>query len=218
MKKTKAIRTMKDLTGDARNANKHTRRGAAMMKSSIVDAGFGDSITVDKNGTVISGNQRTATVYGLKMKRPIVVKTDGTRPVIHQRMDLDLTKDKKARLLATYQNRVAEVNTNLDLERILADLPRVDLKGMYSEEELAKLTKTMDGGEIIYEQSVQVKPQAEYLLVVCEDPAEWDQLKGLFGLKLVRRGGYKKSSPFDALGMERVITAKRLMKTVGGKR
>ena len=35
---------------------------------------------------------------------------------------------------------------------------------------------------------------------------EWEELKETLKLKMVRRGGYKKGSGFDAVSIERVIT------------
>ncbi len=63
-----------------------------------------------------------------------------------------------------------------------------------------------DGDEIEFEQSVQVEPPKEYILVMAEpNSEEWEELKELLQLKMVRRGGYKKGSAFDAAGLERVL-------------
>jgi hypothetical protein len=34
---------------------------------------------------------------------------------------------------------------------------------------------------------------------------EWEELKEVLKLKMVRRGGYKKGSAFDAVSLERVL-------------
>lgn len=118
-----------------------------MMESSLRDCGFGDSITVDKNGMVISGNQRLESLVSLGFEgEPIVVETDGQRPVIHKRVDLDLTKDKRARLLSIYQNRVGEVNLEWDMEAILGAVSAEDLEGVFTEAEIQKILTAQAAG------------------------------------------------------------------------
>ncbi|MGI8922746.1 MAG: hypothetical protein ACR2HJ_01685 [Fimbriimonadales bacterium] len=136
----KAIKSVSDLTPDMANANRHTERGMGMMEKSITECGYGDSVTVDKNGAVISGNGRVETLAAVGMMDAIVVQSDGTRPIIHQRTDLDLEKDVKAKRLALLQNRVGQVNLEWDegvLARLMAeDVPMDDL---FRDDELSKL-------------------------------------------------------------------------------
>ena len=57
-----------------------------------------------------------------------------------------------------------------------------------------------------FEKSVQMQPAMEYIVIVCTPGSdEFDELKDWLKLKRVRRGGYKKGSAFDAIGLERVI-------------
>jgi hypothetical protein len=136
----KKIESILDLTPDANNANKHSQRGMGMMQTSIEECGFGDSITADKHGNVISGNGRVETVADMQMLDPIVVTSDGTRPIIHQRTDLDLTTDERAKRLAILQNRVGETNLEWDAEalaRLAAE--GVPLDDMFSGDELNKI-------------------------------------------------------------------------------
>ena len=63
-----------------------------------------------------------------------------------------------------------------------------------------------DDEEIEFEQSVQLEPPKEYILIMAEpNSLDWEEIKETFKLKMVRRGGYKKGSAFDALGLERVL-------------
>lgn len=69
-----------------------------------------------------------------------------------------------------------------------------------------KIDSLEDGEEIEFEQSVQIEPPAEYIVIIAEpNSVEWEQIKEALKLNMVRRGGYKKGSPFDAVGIERVI-------------
>lgn len=63
-----------------------------------------------------------------------------------------------------------------------------------------------DGEEIELPQSVQVEPPKEYILIMAEpNSVDWEDLKETLQLKMVRRGGYKKGSAFDAVSLERVL-------------
>lgn len=55
MKSAKQIRSIKQLAPLADNPNNHTERGSGLMERSLRECGFGDSLTMDKNGVVISG-------------------------------------------------------------------------------------------------------------------------------------------------------------------
>lgn len=68
------------------------------------------------------------------------------------------------------------------------------------------LEEMEEGEEMEFEQSVQIEPPREYILIMADpNSVEWEELKEMLKLKMVRRGGYKKGSQFDAVGLERVI-------------
>lgn len=63
------------------------------------------------------------------------------------------------------------------------------------------------------EQAIQLRPAREYVVIMCgEDPSEFERLKDLLGLGLVRRGGYREGSPFDAVGTQRVVPAAEIIR------
>lgn len=71
---------------------------------------------------------------------------------------------------------------------------------------LEQIDNLEDGEEIELPQSVQLEPPMEYILVMAEpNSVEWEELKEMLKLKMVRRGGYKKGSAFDAVALERVL-------------
>ena len=75
------------------------------------------------------------------------------------------------------------------------DVPNID-----------EIDRLEDGEEIEIPQSVQLEPPMEYILVMAEpNSVEWEELKETLQLKMVRRGGYKKGSAFDAVALERVL-------------
>jgi len=71
---------------------------------------------------------------------------------------------------------------------------------------LDEIDKLEDGEEMELPQSVQLEPPMEYILVMAEpNSVEWEELKETLQLRMVRRGGYKKGSAFDAVALERVL-------------
>lgn len=133
----KKVSKLTDLQPLRENPNRHTERGSSAMEESIRKCGYGDSMTVDKNGVVISGNQRLETLADLGMEDAIIVQSDGSRPIIHQRTDLD-AESEQGKLLAVAMNRVAELNLDWDADvlRVIQDfIPAT----MWTAEELAKV-------------------------------------------------------------------------------
>jgi hypothetical protein len=69
-----------------------------------------------------------------------------------------------------------------------------------------KIDNLEDEETLEFEQSVQLIPPKEYILIMAEpNSEEWEQIKEALKLKMVRRGGYKEGSPFDAVSLERVL-------------
>jgi hypothetical protein len=70
-----------------------------------------------------------------------------------------------------------------------------------------EINNAEEGEEIEIPQSVQIEPPQEYILIMAEpNSVDWEDLKEILKLKMVRRGGYKKGSDFDSVGLERVLT------------
>ena len=69
-----------------------------------------------------------------------------------------------------------------------------------------QIDEVEDGEEIELEQSVQIEPPMEYIMIIANpNPVHWEEIKEKLKLKMVRKGGYKKGSAFDAISIERVI-------------
>lgn len=106
------------LIPDDKNFNKHTKYGMDLLEKSIETTGVIESITVSSDDKIISGNARHE-VMGRKFEGidPIIVETDGTRPVILKRTDIkgDTKEFHTAAILA---NTVSKHNIKLDLDKI----------------------------------------------------------------------------------------------------
>jgi len=108
-----------DIQNDDRNFNKHTAKGLRLLEDSIKKVGVIESITVTNDDKIISGNARKekiTKVLGNDIE-PIVIETDGTKPIILKRTDIqsDTKEFYEAAILA---NTVAQQNINLNTELI----------------------------------------------------------------------------------------------------
>lgn len=208
-KTVRRIRSLQDLRFDERNANKGTNRGRRLIEDSLRNFGAGRSVLVDRRGKLIAGNKTVEAAKKLRKKIRVIV-TKGEELVVVQRADLDL-KSNTARQLAVADNRASE----LDLDWNAENLEGVDLSSAgFTKHETENLFKVLEREqkESILDQAIQLKPQREYVVVMCdEENSEWAELRDRLGLGLVRRGGYKTGSDLDHVGTQRVILAKDLL-------
>jgi hypothetical protein len=118
---------LKDFSQDKRNANKGTARGQKQITGSIQRNGFGRSIVADKNRVIVGGNktiEASAEVFGVEVE-PIIIESNGSRPIIHVRTDLNLDDpdpNNPARRLAYEDNMSSWFSFELDPEVVTADM------------------------------------------------------------------------------------------------
>ena len=101
-----------DFRPATRNANGHTARGMGTIDRSMRTDGYGDPMLAAADGEMISGSARLETVvnvFGVEVE-PIVVHSNGDRPIIHVRDDIPNAQDKRAQRLALAANRAAELD------------------------------------------------------------------------------------------------------------
>jgi hypothetical protein len=109
---------IKDYTPDDKNFNQHTLEGLELLEKSIEQIGIIEAITVSVDEKIITGNaRREKMVKVLKDAEPIIIETDGKRPVVIKRTDIrsGTAEFHKAALLA---NTTAKKNINLDTAMI----------------------------------------------------------------------------------------------------
>jgi hypothetical protein len=137
---------LSDFQPQRRNANQHTPRGLGMLDQSIAENGWIGAITTAADGETFDGSARLETIYtrlGSEVE-PIVVESDGTRPVILRRTDIPTATDPRALKLAIAANRVAEIDLNWDAE-VLAELAEeIDISGLFTADELSGLLEDIE--------------------------------------------------------------------------
>lgn len=205
------MKTMKivDLIPYVNNAKRHTDEQIAMIAESIKARGFFGTVVVDSEGVIVVGHGRVAAAEKAGMKEIPVQVAD------------HLSADEiRAHRLA--DNRLAEI-TGLDPELAKIELetlrdnefPNFESMG-YDEGNLAEIFEEEGedrgggsgaGGVGSLPKAIQLEPAKEYVVVVADNDEEWERLKEALGLSPVRRGGYKKGSAFDSVGVQRVVKA-----------
>jgi hypothetical protein len=116
MAKSKA--KLSDFRTQERNLNKHRPRGMGMLDNVIAKDGWQGAITTAANGETFAGSARLEVAqerFGDESE-PIVFDIDGTRPVILRRVDIPTADDPRAIRLGIADNRISEVNYDLDID------------------------------------------------------------------------------------------------------
>lgn len=122
------------------NANKHTPKGLKALRESIQSVGYTEPMVAAADGEILSGSARLETVadvFGVDVE-PLVIHSDGTRPVIHIRDDVPNAHTLQAQKIALAANRVAQLDWAPDIE-VLAGYDAAVLEGLYEPAELSDL-------------------------------------------------------------------------------
>jgi DNA modification methylase len=124
------------------NANAHTQRGLGMLTTAIQKDGWIGGMTVAADGETFDGSARLEVLADVMPEaEPIVVHTDGTRPVVVVRDDIPNASDPRAKRLGIAANRVQQVDYAPDAA-VLAELAgEIDLGQFWNKDELAEILK-----------------------------------------------------------------------------
>lgn len=110
----------------------------AALDQSIASDGWIGALTVAADGEAFDGSARLE--VGPGFDDPIVIESDGTRPIVHIRTDIPTASDPRAVRLGLAANRVAELNLAWSAD-VLASLD-VDLSGLWTDDEMTALLAT----------------------------------------------------------------------------
>jgi site-specific DNA-methyltransferase (adenine-specific) len=195
-----------ELSLDPSNVRKHSRRNIDAIKASLRKFGQQKPIVVDAKGIVLAGNGTLTAAQELGWSKIDITRTELT--------GVEATAfaiaDNRTAELAEWEDKLVDVIKSLMVAGVDGNdigFNQMEIDDMMEADAIAD-----EADEIIHEQSVQVEPSKEYLLILAENETEWDEMIAYFDLKKVRRGGYAVGSAFDAVGIERVLPFKRIKK------
>lgn len=185
-----------DLVHDAKNANKGTDNGKAMIKKSIESNGLGRSILIDKNNQIIAGNKTTSNAEEQGYDDVVVVETTGNTLVAVKRMDIDLDTPE-GRELALADNRTSEMNLNWDKDI---------LKNVFSPEVLEKYSMSLEKKKVeVNTQRYPIVPKFDEsyhaIIIIAKSETQLSFLKTALSLET------EKSYKNDSTGTGYVIDA-----------
>jgi hypothetical protein len=148
-------------------------------------------IVVNKDNVILGGNMRYKASVQAGLKEVYIIQAD---ELTEEQEREFVIKDNVGFGEWDWDILANDWDANL-LEDWGLDLPIDD-----------QIDKMEDEDEIELPQSVQLEPPKEYILIMAEpNSVDWEELKEMLQLKMVRRGGYKKGSAFDAVSLERVL-------------
>ena len=148
-------------------------------------------IVVDKDNIILGGNMRLRACQEAGLKEVHILQAD---QLTEKQQREFIIKDNVGFGEWDWDDLANEWNTE-ELEDWGLDIPLDERIDELEEDE-----------EIELEQSVQLEPPKEYILIMAEpNSVDWEEVKETLKLKIVRKGGYKKGSAFDGVGLERVI-------------
>ena len=198
-----------ELRANPRNWRKHPDAQQKALRGALAEIGFADAVLArELEGgelELIDGHLRTEESEADQLVPTLV---------------LDLSEEEADKLLATLDPLGAMADADAAaLDSLLAGVDVEDqwLRQMVEDLRDESAEKPEPGGSTrestLLDQAIQLRPAREYVVVMCADDggAEFEQLRELLDLGPVRRGGYKAGSPFDAVGTQRVVKAKRLI-------
>jgi hypothetical protein len=105
----------------ANNPNRHTEIGINTLQSSMRMNGFVAPMTSSADGVILDGNARLEVASDVLQTEPIVIDSDGTRPIIVRRTDIPNADTILAKRIILSSNRVQELDYQPD-NAILAEM------------------------------------------------------------------------------------------------
>jgi hypothetical protein len=122
------------------NANAHTERGLQTLANAYGEVGYVAPMTAAANGEMLDGSARLEQALDQYPDEALVIKHDGSKPVVMVREDIEGADDPKAKRISYGANRIGEIDLAWVPAQVLDDLDAgVDLSGLFSDNELAEI-------------------------------------------------------------------------------
>lgn len=201
-------RKIKELIGAEYNPRKLTKVKEQELKDSLTKFGLVDPILINMNpereNIIIGGHQRIK-----------VWESMGHRTIECIELYITIEEEKELNI------RLNKNTGDWDFDILTEYFDSNDLVeyGFEVNEVFKNIEDSVDGDDIEIDipiqQSLQVIPKQEYIIVTCDrDSEEWAELQSIMKLKRVRNGGARIGSSPDSVSTERVFSLDEFKKRI----
>lgn len=190
----------------AKNSRTHSKEQITQIATSIEEFGFTNPVLIGESEDIIAGHGRVMAAKELELNKVPCIRL---KHLTEEQKKAYVIADNKLALNAGWDENLLKQEIE-SLQEIDYDISLTGFSEMEIDELLAAEEIIDEADEILHEQSLQVEPAKEYVLILAKDIDEWDEMVEYFQLKKVRRGGYKAGSAFDSIGTERVLKFERV--------
>ena len=176
------------------NSNRGKERGKAALDESLQSSGFHRGIVVASDGTVVNGNHayQSASELGV-VKGWVEIEVNGDLGVVTKRIDWKDASDPQAILAAIADNRVSELNFDIDPEILTSIAEEIEIPSvLYTSGEIEALlieAISANTGNIEEEEEAEFEDKLDsdrYPLAIVLDWSthkRWETLKEEFGVQ-----------------------------------
>jgi len=190
----------------AKNSRTHSKEQITQIATSIEEFGFTNPVLIGDSEDIIAGHGRVMAAKELELSKVPCIRL---KHLTEEQKKAYVIADNKLALNAGWDENLLKQEIE-SLQESDYDISLTGFSEMEIDELLAAEEIIDEADEILHEQSLQVEPAKEYVLILAKDIDEWDEMVQYFQLKKVRRGGYKAGSAFDSIGTERVLKFERV--------
>jgi hypothetical protein len=113
---------LSDFRPAKRNHNRHTAKGMSALESSMHDDGYVSPMTAAQDGEMLVGSARLEKAFELFPDKAIIIKHDGTVPLIAVRTDVEDGESETGRRIQYRDNLVGWMDFDPDAEVLVQDI------------------------------------------------------------------------------------------------
>ncbi len=173
------------------------------LRGAIKEVGFIRSVTVNRTtGHVVDGHLRVLLAMRADEKSISVEYIEISEE--EERKAL-ATLDPIAAMAVPDDNALSELIDEISFESAALQELMEQQRDLYSLGEGEEIELDEEEKPLV-EQAVQLRPQREYCVIVCETEEEWSKLQEVLSLEPRRKGGYK-TPEGEKMGIQRVLPA-----------
>lgn len=166
------------------NINRGRPHGLAALDKSLRRDGYSAPMVAAADGEVFAGSKRLETVADVMPgAAPIVVHSDGTRPVIHVRDDIPTADDPRAKRLGYADNAIAAMDWNPDGELLAALAAEDEAVVELARQDNASVKALAEYGAGQKRMDAEPQPEQWLIIITCQNESHQTDLLRRFQIE-----------------------------------